>query len=70
MDLQKIMDRDKWCMFPLHLRHTKSNGSSQKGKLVEWSQKMNKVQRHADNQHSLLNSRVNAANKDGEAVDL
>lgn len=46
LDLQNIMDRDKWCMYPLHLRHIKVNGSSQKGKLVERSRKMNKVQRH------------------------
>ncbi len=37
MDLQKIMDRNKWCMYPLRLRQITSNGGSKPGRLVECS---------------------------------
>ncbi len=47
LNLQKIMDRHKHCLYPLHIRHIKSNGSSQAGKLVEWSVKIPKTQRIA-----------------------
>ncbi len=36
MDLQKIMDRNKWCSQPMHLCKIAADGSARKGKLVEY----------------------------------
>ncbi len=36
MDLQKIMDRSKWCAQPLHLCKIADDGSIRKGKLVKY----------------------------------
>ena len=71
LNLQKIIDRDKFCMFALHLRHIKHGGSSQRGKLVECNLSVSSRDvKTSEEQYLDVLTECQASISDGECVHI